>query len=43
MEEERSCRTCRYFPCTKPQCELTKQGCNDYESIVEAEIKRIGM
>lgn len=36
-----SCRTCIYFPCTKSQCEIGQQGCNDYESTVTAEIKKI--
>ena len=42
MEEQKICRNCIYFPCTKPQCEIGQKGCDDYESIVEAEIKKIG-
>lgn len=37
----KTCRTCKYFPCTKQQCEIGQQGCNDYVSIVEAEIRKI--
>ena len=40
MKENEICRTCIYFPCTKPQCEINRQGCNDYESISEAEIRK---
>ena len=36
------CKNCVFFPCTKPQCQIGKQGCNDYESIVSKEIKDIG-
>ena len=39
---EKTCKTCLYFPCTKPQCEIGQKGCNDYESTVNAEIKKIG-
>lgn len=36
----KKCQTCRYFPCTKIQCNIeNKEGCNDYRSIVQEEIK----
>ena len=34
------CKNCTYFPCTKQQCHIESEGCNDYESIVEKEIKK---
>lgn len=33
---EKTCKTCIYFPCTKPQCLINKEACNDYESTVSA-------
>ena len=36
------CRKCKYFVCTKPQCNINnEEGCNDFQNIVEAEIKEI--
>ena len=36
MENKRMCRNCIYCPCTKVQCKLDGEACNDYESTVEA-------
>ena len=35
------CRNCRYFPCMKVCCGIDEEGCNDFESNVQAEIKEI--
>ena len=31
---EKICKNCKYFPCLKPQCQIEKNGCNDYISTV---------
>ena len=41
MIGQKICRNCIYCPCTKVQCRLDGEVCNDYESIVTAEIKKI--
>lgn len=37
-----SCRKCKFFVCTKLQCDIkNEKGCNDFESIVTEEIREI--
>ena len=36
----KKCQTCRYFPCTKFQCNIgNKEGCENYESEISKVIK----
>ncbi len=37
-----NCRNCIYFPCLKFTCNIgDKTGCDEYKSIVQAEIENI--
>jgi len=39
---KKKCNNCINFPCLKTQCRLGQIGCEDYESIISSEIKKIG-
>ena len=38
----KQCKTCIYFPCMKGCCHINGEGCDNHESIVEAEIRKGG-
>lgn len=44
MENKKSCRNCSLFPCTLEECDIhNEQGCKDFESTVQKELKDMQM
>ena len=42
MKEEKSCKNCIHYPCTKKECDIeNKNGCNEYKSIIKSAIEII--
>ena len=42
MEEQKICRNCIYCPCAKVQCRLDGEACNDFVSVVQDAMRKIG-
>lgn len=44
MEIKKCCRNCSLFPCTLEECDIhNEQGCRDFESTVQKQLKDIQM
>ena len=41
MERQKICRNCIYCPCTKVQCKLDGEACNDFVSVVQDATRKI--
>lgn len=44
MENKKGCRNCSLYPCTLKECDIhNEQGCRDFESTVQKELKDMQM
>lgn len=42
--ENRKCKNCSHFICARPECDIhNEQGCRDFESTVQKELKDMQM